>query len=110
MLPYVKRIYERASAAIVRDPEQWKYYGVRPSNYIRSPESPIYKGNEAIVDAELDFLISSLPAGDVWGIPWTWFDNMEKYGNQFRVAENWWKAVKAIENLLFLRAFGRIEE
>ena len=101
---------EKANASIVRDPSKWPYYGVRPSNFIRSPEHPLYAQNKDVVEAELDFLIDTRPAGGVWPITWTWFDNNEKYASAFALCENWWKSLKALEALEFLDAFGRVEK
>ncbi len=93
---------------IERDTSQWVYYGVRPSNYIHSPLSPYYKENEEIVQRELDYLIDTRPENGVWPIPWSWFDNNEKYAKAFAISENWWKAVKATEKVLLLRSFDRM--
>jgi hypothetical protein len=94
--------------SIEQDTSKWVYYGVRPSNYILSPDGLFYKENEAIVQAELDYLIDTRPDHNVWGITWTWFENNEKYPKEFAISENWWKSSKAIEKLLFLRNFGRL--
>lgn len=94
--------------SIERDTSKWVYYGVRPSNYITSPDSTFYKDNEVIVQRELDYLVETRPENDVWGIPWSWFENNEKYAKEFAISENWWKATKAIEQLIFLRSFGRL--
>lgn len=53
------------------------------SNYIRTPNSKFYLQNKEIVKKELD-----------------------KYEKYFSISENWWKASKAIENVLFLRSFS----
>ena len=92
-----------------RNPEKWAFYTPRPSEFIWSPESVFYKGNEEIVDTELDYLIDTRNPGGVWNITWTWFRQGEKYPKEFAVSENWWMASKAIEKMRFLRAFGRIE-
>lgn len=94
--------------AIVRDPEKWAQYGARPSAFIDSPDSPFYSGNEEIVKTELDYLLNTRPEGGVWGINWLWFGKMDKYAAEFAVSENYWKALKAIEKMRFLDAFGRI--
>lgn len=94
--------------SIERDTSKWVYYGVRPSNYINSPDSIFYRDNEDIVQRELDYLVETRPENDVWGIPWSWFENNEKYAKEFAISENWWKATKAIEKLIFLRSFGRV--
>ena len=95
---------------IERDTSKWVYYGVRPSNYICSPLSPYYRDNEDIVQKELDYLIDTRPMGGVWPIPWSWFDNNEKYPKEFAISENWWKAAKATEKVLLLKRFGRLCE
>ena len=102
-------VRKRVNAAIVRDASQWGGYRVRPSQFIHSPESPYYAGNEAIVAEELDYLIDTRPENSVWGITWQWWDNYAKYPKEFAISENWWKAVCAIGELKFLRSFGRLE-
>lgn len=96
------------SHSIQKDTSQWLYYGVMPSNYITSPVSPYYRDNEDIVQKELDFLIETRPSGGVWNIPWSWFENNEKYAKEFAISENWWKGAKAIEKLRLLRNFSRL--
>lgn len=94
--------------SIEYDTSKWSMYGVRPSNYICSPDHPFYEENKEIVLQELDYMIQTLPKDDVWPITWTWFNHMQEYEAYFRVSENWWKAFRAIEGVLFLRNFGRI--
>lgn len=94
--------------SIERDTSKWEQYSVRPSKYIDSPDSIFYRSNEDIVSAELDYLIDTRPEGGVWGIPWSWFENCERYPKEYAVSENWWKAVTAIQNVSFLKNFGRV--
>jgi len=105
-------IKKHVDGAIVRDVVQWSDYSVRPSGFIKSPDSPFYKGNEDIVETELDYLIDTRQEKGVWGITWQWWDNYEKYPKAFAIAENWWKSdldMGAIGKLKFLRAFSRLE-
>lgn len=95
-------------SAIQRDPEKWVYYGRRPSDLIRSPESPYYAENASIVELELDYLIETRPKQGVWPITWSWFDLNDTYPKEFAISENWWRASKALEKVLFLRNFGRL--
>ncbi len=104
-----KALHKHVYDTIERDTSKWVYYGVRPSNYIGSPESPYYKDNEDIVQKELDYLIDTRPQNGVWPIPWSWFENNEKYAKAFAISENWWRAVKGTEKMLLLRNFGRLE-
>ncbi len=98
------------NASIVRDPAKWVYYGVRPSNYIKGPDSKWLAGNEEILQAELDYLIDTRPADAVWGIPWSWFDLNERYAKAFAISENWWRGIKALETVELLGSFNRMEE
>jgi hypothetical protein len=104
----VERIKTSVNNSIQKDVTSWETYGVRPSNYIECPNSIFYQGNESVVEKELDYLIDTRPKGNVWDITWSWFDNNEKYPKEFAISENWWKAEKAIEKLLFLRNFNRL--
>lgn len=95
--------------SIETDVSKWAYYGVRPSNYIIGPQSACYEDNKEIVEKELDYLEQTLPENGVWGITWTWFDNNEKYAKEFAISENWWKAAAAVDKLVLLKNFGRLE-
>ncbi len=103
------RLCALVNETIVRDPALWEQYVPRPSAVISTPESPFYAGNEAAIEAELDYLLSTLPRDDVWPINWCWFDLQERYANAFAVSERWWKASRAVDALRLLKAFGRIE-
>lgn len=96
--------------SIERDTSKWVNYTVRPSEYISSPESSFYKGNEDIVSTELDYIIEARPKNGVWGITWSWFENNDKYPKEFAISENWWKANRAIHKINLLRSFNRIDE
>jgi hypothetical protein len=103
-----ERLNELVNKSIQRNPEQWIYYGYRPSDYIKASNSLFFLDNKDIVDNELDFLINTLPKNDVWPISWSWFDNNEIYPKESVISANWCKANKAIERCLFLKSFGRL--
>ncbi len=103
------RLRARITASIEYDTNLWMYHKVRPSWYIRTPDSPWLPGNEAILETELDYLVRTRPANGVWDIDWSWFDNNDRYPKAFAISENWWKGWCAIEKLTLLRRFGRIE-
>lgn len=105
----LKTMKELVFESIEKDTSKWVNYGVRPSNYIHSPSSVFYKDNEDIVLKEIEYLIDTRPKNGVWGITWSWFENNEKYAKEFAISENWWKASKAIEKIVFLKNFDRID-
>lgn len=93
-------------ALVGTDPQSWSEgYVCTPSFFIRSPESLFYPGSEGLPEQECELLIQSRNADGVWDIPWRW----GAYEREFAISENWWKANLVIQNLRFLRAFGRIE-
>ncbi len=100
------RLHSKVNNSIEHDTEKWAMYGVRPSNYITSPNSPFYAENKEIVLKERAYLLQTKPENDLWPITWTWFDNMEKYGKYFTISENWWKCFKAIEKMRFIKNFA----
>ena len=103
------RLHGRITAAIEHDTGKWQYHVPRPSWFIHTPLSPYLAGTEAIMEAELDYLVRTRPAGGVWDIDWSWFDNNDTYPKAFAISENWWKSWCAIEKLTLLRRFGRFE-
>ncbi|AEY66544.1 hypothetical protein [Clostridium sp. BNL1100] len=96
--------------SIERDTTKWIYYTRRPSDYINSPESIFYKDNQDIITKELDYLIDTRPQNGVWNITWSWFENNERFAKEFAISENWWKARVAIDKIIFLKNFGRLDE
>lgn len=73
------------------------------------PEPSVFFYDEHVdeVNDSLDELIDILPEGDVWALPWEWYDG-GKYAKEFAISENWWRAYKSIEKLLFLKNFNRL--
>ncbi|WP_242985353.1 hypothetical protein [Vallitalea okinawensis] len=92
------------------DTTKWVNYTVTPSQYITSPESIFYKGNEEIMSRELDYLIETRPQKGVWDITWSWFENNAKYAKEFAISQNWWKAYITIDKINLLRNFDRLDE
>ncbi len=100
---------QRISQSIVHDTRQWTSHVVRPSRYIKDPSSPYYAEHEAIMNRELDYLAENRNDQGVWNIDWSWYDLNQRYAPQFAISENWWKAVTAIETILLLREFNRLD-
>lgn len=103
------RLKELVNKSIQRNPDQWPFYGYRPSDYIKSEVSIFYRDNKDIINVELDYLHDTLPDNDVWPITWSWFENNEKYPKESIISENWWKSIKAIERAKFLKNFIRTQ-
>jgi hypothetical protein len=91
---------------ISRDAGEWGGYSCRPSVFMKSPQSPGYAELAGLVHQELDYLLEIRNSEGVWNLTWSWAG----YEREYAISENWWKAHIAIENLLVLRAFGRVAE
>ncbi|MEK4064186.1 MULTISPECIES: hypothetical protein [Paenibacillus] len=93
----------RAQIAVLlaRGAVDWNGYSCRPSAFIKTPDSLGAADHAALVQQELDYILGIRNPEGVWNLTWSW----AAYENEFAVAENWWKASIAIENLLLLQAF-----
>lgn len=100
-----QKLSKLVNASIERDPAKWPVYSVRPSTFIRTPDSDFYSGNEEVVEKEVAYILSSRTDGGVWDISWQWAD----YPSEFRVSTIWWQAYWAISNLLFLKSFDALD-
>lgn len=96
----------KIKSAIQHDIKKWENYGGRPSSYIGSPNDIFYKDNAEIMNKEIEYLFNTKPENDVWGITWTWFDNMDKYAREFYISENWWKGYRVIEIMTLFKNFN----
>ncbi|WP_151736066.1 hypothetical protein [Paenibacillus tengchongensis] len=97
---------ERISRLLGNSAADWSGYSTRPSAFFETPNSIGYKANAALLERELDYILAGRNSDGVWDVTWSW----EGYPQEFALSENWWKAVIAINNVLLLRAFGRLEE
>jgi len=100
---------EMVAKVIETDSTKWADYGSYPHFIIETPENMHYNDYQKVIEQELDYLIKVRPEKSVWGITWTWFDNMEQYVSEFAISENWWKSYHAIWKMRFLKNFGRLE-
>lgn len=106
----IQLIRKLGNSLIERDPSRWAFYGHTPKELVASPDSEFYEENKEITQLELDYIIDTRKDKGVWEITWSWFDNNEKYAKEFAISENWWRAEKAIDKLVWLKKFGRIEK
>ncbi len=87
------------------DKDKWDGYACRPSEFIHTPQHPLYAQNKELVERELDWLEEKRNADGVWEITWSWAG----YDKAFAISENWWKVDIAIRNMRYLKAFGRLQ-
>jgi hypothetical protein len=101
----VRKLNSVLAAVVVQDAKQWSSYNVKPLTFVHSPQSPIYKGMEEAVPANLDYIISTQESDGGWGLTWSWEDRNPA---AWKLAEKEWRGVVTLENLETLNAFHRI--
>lgn len=96
---------KQITVLLERDAGDWSGYTCKPSAFLKTPESLGFSDNAALVQKELDYILEIRNPEGLWNLNWTWAG----YEQAFAISENWWKAHIAIEKLLLLRAFGRLD-
>jgi len=102
-------VEELVAQTIVLDSSKWAEYGYRPSWLIKSPASLFYEKYKANLQEEKDYLLKSRPTGEVWPVPFSWYEHNDVYPKPSAIAGNWWLGEKALGNMRFLKKFGWIE-
>lgn len=98
----LKKLDEIVDLSICRDPSRWWEYLPRPSAFIESRSSRFYRADlEDRCRAECRYIVETQNPDGSFYVPWTWCNDYKEW----YVAENWCKAMIAIENLRFLREF-----
>ena len=99
------RLQTVAEALVARDPAAWRGYGLPPLSVVSAPRSAFAPLFQEQLDANLDFVIDQLDAAGSWRPNWTWGAPSEAWAQ----AEREWSGVITLNNLVLLRAFGRLE-
>ena len=93
--------------SVVTDPAKWGGYGLRPLEVVYFPGSPLAGVlDQAVIDANLDYLIDEREPNGSWAPNWTW-DFIDPFA--WDAAERDWRGVLTLRKLRTLRAYGRIE-
>ena len=102
----LKALDDVVDKSICRDPNRWWEYLPRPSAFIDSRKCRFYRADlEEVCRAECKFIKDYQNPDGSFYVPWTWGNDCKEW----YIAENWWKAIAAIDNLKFLREFDSPE-
>ena len=108
-LPNRDRVWEKlvraAAHSVVRDPEQWESYALKPLWLVSSPESPPAAGLAHEVEMNLDFEVEQQGEDGSWSPTWTWYG---QYPEAWEQAKREWQARITVDTLKALRDFGRL--
>jgi hypothetical protein len=89
------------------DPTQWDEYGLQPLDAVPSPQSPLAGAiDEAIIAANLDYVIKHQAADGAWHPNWSWdFVDAAAWAESDRA----WQGILTLNKLRTLRDYDRIE-
>lgn len=99
-----EKLHETVNKLIDTDISKWGSYVCKPSAFITSKDSEYYLDNKDISDYQCEHIIKTQLSDGSWDISWSW----EEYPDEWVISKNWWKGQVIIENLLYLKGFGRI--
>ncbi len=100
------KLIEATQKLVVFDPGKWKAYTPQPVHFAESPNSFLYGTVREGVEANLDYLISSVSDQGVWSPNWTW----GQYEDAWPKSKASWEGMLTVRNLKVLAAYGRIEK
>ena len=107
LIPFAElkeKLHRSIQKLIVTDKSKWGAYMCKPSQFFNTRDSEYYSENAEMAEYECEFIAATqLPDGS-WDIPWRW----EQFPDEWAVAKNWWKGEVILQNLLYLKGFGRL--
>jgi len=86
-------------------PDRWDQYCMQPLMLVETPVSPFYEEMADDVARNLDYVIEKQSEDGSWDPNWEW----GQYHRDWQVAREEWKGYLTVQNLIKLKAFGRID-
>jgi hypothetical protein len=101
----LEQLFRLMDSALVRDPDQWTDYGLKPLQVADSPDSSFYPALQELIPVNLDFEIAAQNEDGSWPVSWSWgglFPEIWEIGR----AE--WSGVITLMHLIDLKNYDRI--
>ncbi len=100
------KLIELIMGTVNRNPKEWATkYVPKPLQFVDDPASPFYPSVVDLVEKHLDFLIHELESKEIWQPSWEW----GQYESEWLQAKQAWIGKIAVDNLIILHRFSRIE-
>ncbi len=96
-----------AMQLVETNPAQWAGYGLRPLAVAPTPDDFLADYFAEAIEQELTYLVNTQQADGAWHPAWSWG---EAYPDVWPQAAAAWKGVITLNNLLTLRAYGRLAD
>lgn len=101
-----KRILDAIPKVVVRDPEMWDIYCIKPLGVAPAPDAIGADLLEDAIQQHLDYLIEHQSPEGCWEPTWTWGEN---YPDIWPQARREWQGILTLETLMQLQAFDRLD-
>lgn len=99
------KLSEQVAYSVMQDTARWRVeYVCKPSQFLNAPQSAFYPAVKVAAQYEAAFIIENINTDGVWDLTWSW----ENYAETWPVAKTWWQGNLVIQNMLYLKHFGRI--
>lgn len=99
------RIREAIPEVVVRDPEQWDTYCIKPLGIAPGPNSIGVDLLKDELQTHLDYKVARQAPEGTWDPTWSWGEN---YPDAWAQARREWQGILTLETLTQLKAFGRL--
>ncbi|MCB9452629.1 MAG: hypothetical protein H6672_14420 [Anaerolineaceae bacterium] len=91
--------------SVEHNPTRWQEYGLPPLGVASRPDSPFAALFQDAIELNLDFIIDVQGSEGGWMPPWSWGEDSSPAWER---AKQEWSGMITLNNLLTLRAFGRL--
>ncbi len=100
------KLSELILGTVNTNPKDWQIkYVPKPLQFVDNPNSPFYSLLVDSTNQNLDLLIKTIDSNEAWFPTWKWTD----YEDDWEKARLEWAGKIAVENLVILKRFSRIE-
>lgn len=100
-----KKIYEVINRVVCKEPEKWyTEYVCKPSVFFEKNHRIFSIIDRELCEKEADMMLNrQLPDGS-YPVTWQWCTDYK----EFEISANWWRSSIIIDNMIYLKALGRI--
>jgi len=100
------KLFDRIKVTVNTSVDDWRTkYVPKPLNFVDGPKSPFYNLLRDSVHQNLGFLIETLDNNEAWFPTWSW----RQYEKDWEKAKVKWAGKIAVENLVILNKFSKLE-
>lgn len=98
---------EQVTASLTQETDKWPVeYATKPSAFRIVPGSMFFEANADLARYECQYIRQTQQEDGSWPITWQWWNDYKEY----TLCAAWWRAVFCIENMLYLKDHGQLEE